>query len=545
MNFNQTNTSAPLGVFFPASGTSTDITTTTEIINQLRHIDQPLFLSHAAGGEQLGAGQFSTNPDDLLKKNFSGIVLPCPLEHFGDPSFCCDHGIKYPYLGGSMAKGISSVKMAEEFGKAGMLGFFGAAGQSLENVEEAITSLKKMGIPYGFNLIHSPTEPELEKALVELYLQHNINLIEASAFLSLTLPIIRFRTHGIYRNENGEVVTPNRIIAKISREEVAARFFAPPPEKYLKQLVDTGHLTAEQAAMAHEVPVAQDITVEADSGGHTDNRPALSLFPTISSQKEMFQQQYSYHQKLRVGLGGGVSTPASALSAFAMGAAYLVTGSVNQACVESGTCDEVRKMLAETRQADITMAPSGDMFEMGVKVQVVKRGTMFSIRAQKLYELYRAYDSMDSLPTSEREKLEKTFFRERLSTVWDQTRRYFEVRDPRQVEKADADPKYKMALVFRWYLGQSPVWANRGESSRKIDYQIWCGPAMGAFNEWARGSFLEDVQQRKVVNVAFNILFGAAVLQRANQLKQQGSQFQFNSSMLAPMEIDEIKEFLS
>ena len=537
------NTSVELGFFSPVS---TDVGANNDIILQLRNIGQPLFLSKDEGETKLYAAALPADTYNQQKaKLFSGMVLPCELEHLGDAIFCQDHGIRYPYLGGSMAKGISSVEMAQEFGRAGMLGFFGAAGQSLEDVEIAITSLKQSGFPFGFNLIHSPTEPELEKALVELYLRHKIRLIEASAFLSLTLPIVRYCTHGIYRNDAGEVVTPNRIIAKISREEVAARFFAPPPEKYLRQLVESGYLTAAQAEMAAEIPVAQDVTVEADSGGHTDNRPALSLFPTILAQKEQFQQKYGYRNKLRVGLGGGISTPASALAAFSMGAAYLVTGSVNQACVESGTCDEVRKMLAETRQADITMAPSGDMFEMGVKVQVVKRGTMFSIRAHKLYELYRAYDSMEQLPVAEREKLENTFFRAPLTTVWEQTRSYFVVRDPRQVEKAEVDPKYKMALVFRWYLGQSPVWANRGEASRKIDYQIWCGPAMGAFNEWARGSFLEDVAQRKVVTVAYNILFGAAVLQRANQLKQQDNQFQFNSGMLAPLEIEEIKEFLS
>ncbi len=44
-----------------------------------------------------------------------------------------------------------------------------------------------------------------------------------------------------------------------------------------------------------------------------------------------------------------------------------------------------------------------------------------------------------------------------------------------------------MALVFRWYLGQSSRWANAGEPTRKVDYQVWCGPAMGAFNEWTQG----------------------------------------------------------
>lgn len=537
------NITKQLGFFYPAN---TNVRSDSNTILKLRNIGQPLFLSESDRVMKLYSSASSPDASNqAVTKTFSGMVLPCRLEDLGDSEFCHDHGIRYPYLGGSMAKGISSVKMAQEFGRAGMLGFFGAAGQSLEDVEVAIASLKQSGSPFGFNLIHSPTEPELEKALVELYLRHEICLLEASAFLALTLPIVRYRTQGMYRNDKGEVITPNRIIAKISREEVAARFFAPPPEKYLRQLVESGDLTGEQAEMAAEIPVAQDVTVEADSGGHTDNRPALSLFPTILVQKELFQQKYGYHQRLRVGLGGGISTPASAVAAFSLGAAYLVTGSVNQACIESGTCDEVRKMLAETRQADITMAPSGDMFEMGVKVQVVKRGTMFSIRAQKLYDLYRTYDSMEQLPVAEREKLEKTFFRAPLATVWDQTRSYFVERDPRQVEKAEANPKYKMALVFRWYLGQSPVWANRGEASRKIDYQIWCGPAMGAFNEWTRGSFLEDVTQRKVVTVAYNILFGAAVLQRANQLKQQDSQFQFDSSMLAPLEIEKIKEFLS
>jgi PfaD family protein len=476
---------------------------------------------------------------------FSAMIPPTPLAALGDASFCRDHRLLYPYIGGSMAKGISSVAMVTAFGQAGMLGFFGAAGLPLSAVEAAITALKAAGdFPFGCNLIHSPQEPELENALVDLYLRQGIKLIEASAFLALTLPLVRYRTHGIYRNEEGRIITPNRIIAKISREEVAARFFAPPPEKYLRALVASGDLTAEQAEWATQIPMAQDVTAEADSGGHTDNRPALSLLPTILSQRAQFQAQYNYEQSLRVGLGGGIATPAAAAAALSLGAAYLVTGSVNQACSEAGTCDEVRQLLAETRQADITMAPSGDMFEMGVNVQVLKRGTMFSMRATKLYELYRAYPSLDALPADERAKLEKTIFRAPLSEIWEATRAYFARRDPRQVERAAADPKHQLALVFRWYLGQSPVWASSGESSRRIDYQIWCGPAMGAFNEWSKGSFLENVARRQVVPVALNILFGAAVLLRANQLALQGVHLAAADQLSEPLEIEQIKECL-
>lgn len=539
INLTKTDTENDLSV-----SAATELESLTCRLDLLRKIEQPLFLIEQAG--QMTALPTTELDESIAKNSIKGMIAACALESLGDRNFCREHGIRFPYVGGSMAKGISSVAMVKAFGHAGMLGFFGSAGLALEQVEEAIDQLQAEGdgFPFGVNLIHSPNEPELEKALIELYLRKQVRLVEASAFLALTLPIVRYRTHGIHRDASGRIVAPNRVIAKISREEVAARFLAPPAEKFLQQLVDAGDLSPAQAELARQIPMAQDITVEADSGGHTDNRPALSLFPTILAQKEESQRQYSYQQQIRIGLGGGISTPASAVAAFSMGAAYLVTGTVNQACVESGTCDTVRQMLAETRQADITMAPSGDMFEMGVKVQVVKRGTMFSIRAAKLYELYRACNSIEDIPAAEREKLENTFFRASLTDIWAQTRNYFAVRDPRQVEKAEADPKYKLALVFRWYLGQSPVWANQGDASRKIDYQIWCGPAMGAFNEWTKGSFLEPPSQRKVVEVGYNILFGAAVLLRANQLKQQGGVCD-ESSLVSPLEIDRIKEFLS
>ena len=83
-------------------------------------------------------------------------------------------------------------------------------------------------------------------------------------------------------------------------------------------------------------------------------------------------------------------------------------------------------MLAQAQQADIAMAPAADMFEMGVKVQVLKRGTLFAMRAAKLYELYRAHDSLDEIPASERANIEKTMFRAPLETIWEQTKAYFQ-----------------------------------------------------------------------------------------------------------------------
>lgn len=466
-------------------------------------------------------------------------------DRLGDRGFCSDFGLRYPYLGGSMAKGISSLAMVEALGQAGMLGFFGAAGLPFSVVENTVERLAGANFPYGFNLIHSPHEADLEKALADLYIRKGVRLVEASAFLALTLPLVRYRTHGISRQPDGTIFTPNRIIAKVSREELAEKFFSPPPEKFLRELVAEGTLTSEQAELAARIPLAQDVTAEADSGGHTDNRPALALFPTIQSVAIRMQANHGYTLKLRAGLAGGIATPAAAAAAFAMGAAYIMTGSVNQACIESGTSDEVRQMLAETRQADVSMAPAADMFEMGVTVQVLKRGTMFPMRAAKLYELYRAHAGLDDIPAAERDKLEKTFFQASLSEIWQHTRSFFLERDPRQVERAERDPKHLMALVFRWYLGQAAHWAKDGNTARKIDYQVWCGPAMGAFNEWVAGSFLEAPGQRTVSTVALNILYGVAQMTRDNILRYQGNQLTAESILIQPLEYLQIKEQLS
>jgi PfaD family protein len=268
--------------------------------------------------------------------------------------------------------------------------------------------------------------------------------------------------------------------------------------------------------------MADDITVEADSGGHTDNRPLVSMFAGMVALRNDLQDKYQYPTPVRLGAGGGISTPESALAALMMGAAYVVTGSVNQGCVEAGTSEHTRKLLAQAEMADVAMAPASDMFEMGVRVQVLKRGTLFPIRAQKLWEVYDAYNRWEDVSQAERDKLEKTVFKRTFDDIWAGTEQFFEERDPRQNERARKDPHHKMALVFRWYLGLSSRWSNGGEVGREMDYQVWCGPSMGAFNDWVRGTYLDKPENRRVTDIAMHILTGAAFLSRLRVFNLHG-----------------------
>jgi trans-AT polyketide synthase/acyltransferase/oxidoreductase domain-containing protein len=538
----------PMGWWLP-DGPPPDASTSA-LSKAIHQVTQPLHvvavrgkLAVGLGGRGLlGEGTVNLEPSFPLHA-FAPALAP---EQLGDPAFRSAHRLKYAYVTGAMANGIGSEEIVEAMGRAGMLAFFGAAGLPLERVEKAIDRIQKNAgdTPFGFNLIHSPNEPALESGAADLYLRRGIKLVDASAYLDLTLPLVRYRVKGIRSGPNGRAICPNTVIAKVSRAEVARKFMSPPPEGILKALVESREITAEQAKLAESVPMAVDITVEADSGGHTDNRPAISLIPSMIALRDEMQAKYGYAEPLRIGAAGGISTPASAAAAFAMGAAYVMTGSVNQACVEAGTSQAVREMLAQAGPADVAMAPAADMFEMGVKVQVLKWGTMFAVRARKLYDLYRAHGALEEIPPREKASLEKDFFRCSLDESWNETRRFFESRDPSQIARADKDPKHKMALVFRSYLGRSSDWANKGEPTRKADYQIWCGPAMGAFNEWARGSFLERPENRSVVSVAMNLMLGAAVLTRVNWLKTQGLHLAPEAQQYRPMELKTISTLI-
>lgn len=471
---------------------------------------------------------YRTNQPRLINTPLShiGILPPIYPEWLGDKAFLQTHQVRFPYIVGEMANGIASAKLVVAAAKVGFLSFFGAAGLMPTAVESNISQIRQELTEsqknWGSNLIHSPQEPALEEKMVNLYLTHQVRKVSASAYLNLTPALVRFACHGLTQDRDGSIIRRNYLFAKVSRPEVARQFVMPAPNKLLTFLCEKGLLTHEETQLAQHIPLAEDITVEADSGGHTDNRPLTALLPTIMALAQDIQSRFAYHIPIRIGAAGGLGTPASIAAAFGLGAAYVLTGSINQCAIESGLSDEAKKLLAQAQIADVAMAPAADMFELGIKLQVLKRGTLFAAKANQLYHYYQRYQHLDALSFDEKQKLEQEILGASINEVWTSTQQFFAQRDPKQLERAKKNPRHQMALVFRWYLGLSSHWAIQGETKRQTDYQIWCGPAMGAFNQWVVGSFLQPLANRSVEQIGRNLLEGAAVLQRVQQLRSFG-----------------------
>lgn len=425
----------------------------------------------------------------------------------GNPAFLTDHRVQLPYVCGGMVHGIASPQMVVRCAQSGILSFLGTGALRPQRVEESILHIKKHltnGESFGVNLLSGSRESDN----VALFLKHNITRIEAAAYIIPSEPLIMYRLRGL-GVQDGQTIIKHKVLAKLSRPEVAALFLAPAAANVVEKLLSEGKITPQQAELSKHVPLADDICVEADSGGHTDQGVTAVLLPAIIQLRDEAMQTYGYQKSIRIGSGGGIGTPSSAASAFILGADFILTGSINQCTVEAGTSDVVKSMLQDMRVQDTAYAPAGDMFELGARVQVLKRGVFFPARANRLFDLYTHHESLDEIDKATIDLLEKEYFKKSIAEVWDECREY---RSQKDYERAMASPKLYMAYVFKWYFAMSNRLALAGKQERKVDFQIHTGPALGAFNQWVKGTDLEKWQARHVDDIAYKLMKETEIL---------------------------------
>lgn len=418
-------------------------------------------------------------------------------ESLGSNEFKKIFNLKYAYLVGGMYKGISSKKLVVKVANMGMLGFLGLGGLDLVQAKNIIIDTQKEIVQgeFGVNFIHDIANQRHEEDLVDLLLNLGVKNIEASGFMGITPAIIRYYANGLKRESFGKIISTNKIIAKISRPEVAEAFLSPAPEHMVNKLLNNNLISSEQAAMLKEIPMANAICVEADSAGHTDGGVAYTLVPSIIRLKDRMIKKYNYKENIPVGTAGGIGTPEAALAAFILGADFIMTGSINQCTAEAGISDSVKNLLEKVNVQDTEYAPAGDLFELGSKTQVLKKGVFFQARAKKLYDIYCKYESLDKIESNVKKQIEEKYFRKTFEEVYSEVKKHCLAEE---ILRAEAMPKYKMILVFKWYFAYSTRIAIEGKEEFIVDYQVQCGPALGAFNQWIKGTELEQWSNRNV-----------------------------------------------
>ncbi len=501
-----------------------------QIDNPLKWVDSIRYLLAKDKGirfEQIGGDQFfllgfieniKANTTNEILENIGKTDVLLSKENnsakgctrIGSKKFMQDYNLIYPYVTGGMYRGIASEEMVVRMAHSGMLGFFGSGGLEIDEIEKTIVNIKRRvgNKTFGVNFVHTPDHPEKEREIVNCILKNDVTLIEAAAFMEITESLVQYRIQNLEKN-HGKIRIKNRIIAKVSRPEIAEMFLSPPPYEIVNDLYHRGAISYEQLEISQQIPMADDITVEGDSGGHTDHAVSFVTLPTIMRLRNEYMNKYQYPKAIRIGAAGGIGTPEAIAALFVLGAEYFVTGSINQCTVEAKTSSLVKDILQEINIQDTDYAPAGDMFEFGAKVQVVKKGLFFSARANKLYELYKQYNSLEDIDEETKNQIEKKYFKRSFESVWRDVESY---QSAEVIERANVNPKYKMALLFKWYLFNSTKNALNGIKDDKVNFQIHCGSAMGAFNQWVKGTDLADWKNRNVDQIGMKLMEEATEL---------------------------------
>jgi len=445
----------------------------------------------------------------------------------GDEDFKKDYGIKYAYVAGGINPGISSCGFVLRMAKAGLLGYFGTGGLELSQIEASIRDIQreiKSGQGYGMNLTCNTNDSQAEEATVDLFLKYGISNVEAAAYIQVTPALVRYRLKGLSQAADGAVVCRNRVLAKVTHPEVAETFLSPAPERIVRKLLAEKKVTQHEAELALRVPLADDLCIEADSGWHSDQGLAHVLLPIILELRNEMTARYRYARKVRVGSAEGIGTPYAVATAFILGADFILTSTLNQCSVEAKLSESAKDLLEQMNVQDTEYAPAREMFEMGAKVRVLKKGLLFPARANKLYELYRQHNSLDEIDEKTRKQLQERYFKRSFAEVYAAIKSSTRSQHTKEIEEAERNPRHKMAQVFKWYLDQSLSLALRGDDERRVDYQIHCEPALGAFNHWTKGTSLEKWRNRNVDEIADRLMKGAAEFsnRRFETLVKQG-----------------------
>lgn len=439
--------------------------------------------------------------------------MPITAESLGNFHFKQDYKIKYAYLAGSMYKGIGCADLVIQLAQHGLMGYLGTGGLQVKDVESQLQLINHRlthGQSFGVNLLSTPMRLDLERQLIDLYIKYQVRYIEAAAFTQLTPSLVYYRIKNLFINHNNEIIVPHYVLAKISHPALAKAFMSPPPPKIVEELFSAGDITEQEAKLSQFIPMAHDICVEADSGGHTDQRVTLTLLPSIIRMRDAMMNERQYHKPIRVGCAGGIGTPRAAACIFFLGGDFILTGSINQASVEAKTSPLAKEILENIDTHDTAYVPAGDMLEFGSKIQVAAKGLLFPARARELYTLYRFHNAIDEIDKPTQMRIQNKYFHRSFDEVWQETENYYLKTHPIELIQADKHPKYKMGLIFKWYHSYCNKLAIHGISEQKVNFQIQCGSAMGAFNQWVKGTALEHWQNRYVAAIAEELMNQAA-----------------------------------
>jgi trans-AT polyketide synthase/acyltransferase/oxidoreductase domain-containing protein len=446
-------------------------------------------------------GGINEKKSDASSDCVSHIEIDKISYSIGNAEFSKKYRTKYNYAVGGMGHGISGVDFVVKSCNEGILSFLGANCVDLDVIGSMIDQVKhkiNSDTLFGVNITENYFEPQNTKDLINLCTEKGVRVIEASNFMTVTKELVRYKISGIGLDAEGSV-TGNAIIAKVSNTNVAREFLKPPSDSILNELLNEKAITKDEFDIAGKIPVADDVCIVGDCAYETEKGNLLTMLPEVLDVAEKIYKENLLVAKSRIGAAGSIGSGRTILALHYMGAEFFMTGSVNECTKEADIPDDVKDMLVKTNVNDFTYAPSENMFELNRFVQVLKKGVFFPSRANMLKSVYDTVNSIDDISGEIKLYIEDKL----LQCGFDNYFAKIKLTE-NQIKLANSNSKYKMAIIFKQYLHEASDKAlfSKDRDKDVVDFQVYCGTAIGTANERLKDSKINDWKMRNTANIA-------------------------------------------
>jgi len=454
---------------------------------------------------QTGPGRVLTSLTKRIKDENSFSVDKNTINEQKDATinikFNIEYGLKYPYLVSGIERGISSKEMIVKCGKEHILSFLGTKKMNIEKVKESIIYIKERlsnGEVYGVNITYDPFDKGLASQIIDLCLEYEVKYIEISGYMNIPDFIIRYKLKNI-RQKNNKVICDNKVFLKTDRLSNLNQWMERMPDEVLNSLVEEKLIKSEERELAKYISIIDAVTINCGEKINTHRNDLLNIIPRVIKIRDYKVKAYNYDNSIYVGAAGNIGTPEAVAISFLLGVDYVSTDLINQCSKEACLSDLTKDLLQQAGIEDTINVPDAEKFEIGGRVQVLKRGVMFPSRANKLYELYRYYESYYQIDEKLRVQMENNYFKKTFDEYFKECKRNLPAEKIDIIEK---DEKKKMALVFKQYLIDSVAYGQDGIEEQRMNFSIYCSPSLGAFNEYCLGGELENWRNRSVTKIA-------------------------------------------
>jgi trans-AT polyketide synthase/acyltransferase/oxidoreductase domain-containing protein len=399
----------------------------------------------------------------------------------GSARFRRRFGLRRAYVAGSLHHGISSPELVARLARAGALGCLGVQGLAVAQAEGLIARAMALagrdrsfcvGVPAGTN------QPALEDAIASICIRHSVPALEVRAEAP-SPALARFRLQDLAARS--ATTGPRLVLVKVNSLDAAERFMRPAPAWLTARLVEQRAISPEDAALASHWPMADAVCIEPSARGG-EAAPCLSLLPVALARRAALARELRSAADVSIGLGGGLGDPAAVAAAFALGAEFVLLGSVHLRSAEAALPSSLKARLRSLDLTDIALAPDPDAYESGGRIEIVRAGGAFPAWAMRLREVWESHAHWNEVEPGLRRKLEREAFGCSFDEALSHARAYFAAQAPDEIERSERDGRHRMALVFRW--AQYRALQSTLSTDQPANPHLRCSAALGSFNHW-------------------------------------------------------------